>query len=128
MAIWQGRSHRKTTGGRVKFSRKKRKFEIGREQQHTVVGTAKYKFARTRGYNNKKIRALKIDMANVLDPKSNKIKRARIDSVVENPSNPQYIQRNIITKGATIKTDLGLAKVTSRQGQQGIVNATLIKK
>ncbi len=128
MALWQGRSHRKPTGGRIKFSRKKRKFEIGREQQHTTIGPVKHKFARTRGYNNKKIRALKADLANVLDPDKNKIKRAKIESVIENPSNPHFVQRNIITKGATIKTDLGLAKVTSRPGQHGIVNAILLKK
>jgi small subunit ribosomal protein S8e len=46
---------------------------------------------------------------------------------VENPANPHYVRRNIITKGAVIKTELGNAKVTSRPGQDGVVNAALIE-
>jgi small subunit ribosomal protein S8e len=34
----------------------------------------------------------------------------------------------IITKGAIIETELGLAKVVSRPGQHGVVNAVKIEK
>jgi small subunit ribosomal protein S8e len=34
---------------------------------------------------------------------------------------------NIITKGAVIETDAGKARVTSRPGQHGVVNAVLLK-
>jgi len=39
MALWQGKSRRKTTGGRYRPQKGKRKAEIGREQQITVVGS-----------------------------------------------------------------------------------------
>ncbi|MEM5832609.1 MAG: 30S ribosomal protein S8e, partial [Candidatus Aenigmatarchaeota archaeon] len=41
---------------------------------------------------------------------------------------PLYERRKIITKGAIIKTEIGLAKVTSRPSQHGVVNAILIQK
>jgi small subunit ribosomal protein S8e len=48
--------------------------------------------------------------------------------VKKNAANPNYVQRNIINKGAVIQTEMGLAKVTSRPGQDGIVNAVLVKE
>ena len=36
MAIWQGRSLRKPSGGRIRFPRKKRKYELGREPVYTL--------------------------------------------------------------------------------------------
>ena len=38
MALWQGKSNRKPTGGRLDASHGKRKFEIGREKQFTRLG------------------------------------------------------------------------------------------
>jgi len=127
MALWQGKSKRKFTGGRRIYARKKRSFEIGREQQITTIGSKKLKYAQSRG-GNQKIRALNVDKANVLNPKTKKTVVSDIVGVVENPADPHFVQRNIITKGATIKTKAGLAKVTSRPGQTGIINAILIKK
>jgi small subunit ribosomal protein S8e len=46
--------------------------------------------------------------------------------VVKNPTNIDYDRRGVITKSAVIETSLGLARVTSRPGQQGIINAVLI--
>ena len=37
MAIWQGRSLKKPSGGRIIFARKKRKRELGREPAFTRV-------------------------------------------------------------------------------------------
>ena len=34
MALWQGKSNRKPTGGRLVANKGKRKFEIGREAVH----------------------------------------------------------------------------------------------
>ena len=48
-------------------------------------------------------------------------------TVTENHANPNYVQRNIINKGAVIQTELGDAKITSRMGQDGVVNAVLIE-
>jgi small subunit ribosomal protein S8e len=126
MALWQGRSVRKRTGGRYRPFRKKRKFEIGAEQQFTVIGDTRLKKTRVRG-GNQKVRVLAEKYANVMDPKTHKVVRAEILSVIENPSNPNYVQRNIITKGAMIRTSAGDARVTSRPGQHGTINAVLVK-
>ncbi|HDD72097.1 MAG TPA: 30S ribosomal protein S8e, partial [Candidatus Bathyarchaeota archaeon] len=39
-----------------------------------------------------------------------------------------YNSRGVITRGAIIRTELGLAVVTSRPGQNGVVNATLLEE
>ena len=69
MAQWQGRSKRKISGGRIRLRRKKRPFEIGREKQFTIVGEYKNSPIRTMG-NNKKMRLMKTEAANVMDPKT----------------------------------------------------------
>jgi small subunit ribosomal protein S8e len=126
MAIWQGRPKRKPSGGRIRAARKKRKFEIGREKQFTHLGPEKVKMYRVKGANQK-ARLLLVDQANVVDPKTKAIKKVKILTVKSNPSNPNYVQRNIITKGATVMTELGEAVITSRCGQHGVANATLLK-
>ena len=125
MALWQGRSRRKVTGGRYRDHRGKRKTEIGREQQITVIGKETKKAVRTLG-GNMKHRVLTCEMANVYDPKAKKTLKVSINTVLENPANPNYVRRNIITKGAIIETNKGKAKVTSRPGQHGVINAILI--
>jgi len=126
MARWQGRSKRKPSGGRLRPIRKKRKFEIGREDQFTVVGAQNRKTVRTRGGNTKS-QLFGVAKANVKDMKTGKVSRVDVQSVIENPADPNYVQRNIITKGAIIKTSLGKARVTSRPGQHGVMNAVLIE-
>ena len=53
MALWQGRSKRKPTGGRYRPFRKKRRREIGREQQYAFIGAQRLKLYRTKGANRK---------------------------------------------------------------------------
>ncbi|MBU0686187.1 MAG: 30S ribosomal protein S8e [Thermoplasmatota archaeon] len=125
MAIWQGRPKRKPSGGRLRAARKKRRFEIGREKQFTHLGKRKVKMYRVKG-NNSKARLLMADVANVVDPKTRVIKKVKILTVKTNPSNPNYVQRNIMTKGATVMTEIGEAVITSRCGQDGVVNAILL--
>jgi len=125
MAQWQGRSIRKVSGGRIRLHRKKRKFEIGREKQFTTMGQNKTIIIRTMG-NNKKIRQIHADLANVTNPKTKKTTRVKILTVAENSANPFYVRRNIMNKGAIIDTELGKARITSRPGQHGIVNAILV--
>lgn len=124
---WQGRSRRKFTGKMYRYSRKKRKYELGREPSDTIVGVERKKIVRVRG-GNIKVKALKTNAANIFIPDEGVVKRAVIESVTSNPANVHYARRNIITKGALVKTDLGIAKVTSRPGQHGIVNGILIEK
>jgi small subunit ribosomal protein S8e len=125
MALWQGRSRRKITGGRYRKHQGKRKTEIGREQQITVIGPETKKRVRTRG-GNLKFRILTTKTVNVYDPKAKKTMKIGIKTVLENPANPNYVRRNMITKGAIIDTDKGKARVTSRPGQDGQINAVLI--
>jgi small subunit ribosomal protein S8e len=125
MAIWRGRSKRKHTGGRYRPQHNKRKFEIGRELQFATVGEKQVlKLYRTRGASSKG-RIMRAGMANVLDPKTKKVAQSKIITVKSNPANPNYVQRNIVTKGAVVQTELGMARVTSRPGQDGVVNAVL---
>lgn len=126
MALWQGRSNRKITGGRYRPNRKKLRREIGREKQYTSIGERRVKSVRTRG-NNRKAKLLSDLVANVLDPKANTTTRGKVITVMENASDPNYVRRNIITRGAIVQTDSGYAKITSRPGQVGILNAVLVE-
>ena len=123
---WQGRSRRKPTGGRLKHFKGKKKYEMGRESSDTHVGDERKKIVRTRG-GNRKVRVLRANQANVSDSKTGKTKKVPIETVLKNTANQYYVRRNIVTKGAIIKTELGDAKVTSRPGQDGVVNAVLVE-
>jgi small subunit ribosomal protein S8e len=127
MGIWQGRSRRKRTGGRLRPIRKKRKFEISRELQHATIGPGTVKHYRVRG-GNEKLRILTTTKVNVYDPATKAMKVATIVTVRENPANPNYVQRNIITRGAILETDLGLVQIRSRPGQDGVLNAVRVAK
>ena len=127
MALWQGNSRRSKTGRRIRYARGKKKFEIGRERHLSIIGPTKLKKVRTKG-SNRKMRAKTTNVAYVIDPKSNKTTKTEIISVVENTANIHYVRRNIMNKGAIIETKLGKAKITSRPGQTGTINAVLINK
>ncbi|APW98540.1 30S ribosomal protein S8e [Halobiforma lacisalsi AJ5] len=118
----QGRSTRKRTGGRLKNVRKRRKNELGRLPTETQVGEPRFRTVDVRG-NDTKTRALATNVASV--NKGEETVTAEIEDVVENEANPNYVRRNIITKGAVIETSEGTARVTSRPGQTGQVNAVL---
>ena len=75
-----------------------------------------------------KSRCSATNIASVTDPKSGKTEKTEITRVVRNGANVDYNRRGVITKGAEIETALGLAKVTSRPGSDGIINAVLITK
>jgi len=87
----------------------------------------KRKPIRTRGHNRKS-RVLTSDVAYVVDPKTNKTTKTEIVTVVENLANIHYVRRNIMNKGAIINTKLGKARITSRPGQSGVINAVLLTK
>ncbi len=122
---WQGASRRKESGGRIVRSRGKRKFELGREPADTHLAPVRSKEIRTFG-GNKKIRLFRCDIANVTNPADKTTRKCNIETVEGNPANQYHTRRNIITKGAIIKTNLGSAQVTNRPGQEGVVNAVLI--
>ena len=126
MVITQHRSKRKPTGGRYKkLYRSKRLYESGNMPALSSIGAKDLKIMKTR---SSKIKAKVVhgDKANVYNPSTKKCQMAVIKSVVENPANRNYARRSIMTKGTIIETEIGKAKVTSRPGQQGSVNAILI--
>ena len=125
MALSQARPRRKQTGARYKDYRKKRQYELGREPSFTKLGKKRIQIIRTMGAN-RKLRLLSADTANLFDPKSKTFKQVKIKTITDNPANRHFIRRNIMTKGAVVDTELGKARVTSRPGQDGVVNAVLI--
>lgn len=127
MALWQGGSKRKSTGGRIRHARGKRRSEIGGEKQFTNLGSKKIVVHRSRGGSSKS-RVLSANVCNVFDPKQNKVVQTKILTVKENPSNPNYVQRNIITKSAIVGTELGDVLITSRPGQDGALSGVLVAK
>jgi small subunit ribosomal protein S8e len=125
MAIWQGKSMKKPSGGRAKMNRGKKKFELGREAAETKIGDRKSRKIRTQGGNHK-VRLATDSKINVVNPESNKIEVTEILNVIENKANPNFVRRNIITKGAIVETSAGNVRVTSRPGQHGVINGVLI--
>lgn len=127
MVQWHWDLHkRKKTGGRRRIWRKKRKYERGGVPTETILGEPRIKVERVKG-GNIKIRLLRADYANLYIPNENKVVKTKILRVVSNPSNRDYSRRGVITKGAIIETEYGEAIVTSRPGQDGVINARLIK-
>jgi len=120
----QFRSKRKPSGGRYKAIRKKKLREGGREALYTLIGKRKVNTYKVKGGNVKRS-LLKAEEANVFNGKE--YKKVKIEEVVDNKANRHFVRRNIITKGAIIKTELGNAKVVNRPGQEGHINAILVK-
>jgi small subunit ribosomal protein S8e len=128
MSVWHGSLHKKKpSGGRKRAYRRKRKFEEGRFPAETILGVPKKKTIKGRGKTTK-TKALSDKHACVTDQKGGKTEKVEIMRVVKNPANIDYDRRGVITKGAVIETSLGLARVTSRPGQHGIISAVLISE
>jgi small subunit ribosomal protein S8e len=118
--------HKKTlSGGRKGAHRKKRKYEQGTFPVETAMGKKKRKVARGRG-GNLKIKILSEKQVCVTDPKTGKTEKTEVVRVVKNPANIDYDRRGVITKGAIVETPLGQARITSRPGQHGVLNAVLV--
>lgn len=113
--------------GRITKAHKKRKYAVGRESAETSIGEDKRKIISTKG-DGSKVRLTAARYANaIIDKKS---VRCEILTVVENSANKDFVRRNIITRGAILKaktpegSEINL-RVTSRPGQDGIINAVL---
>ncbi len=125
--ITQSKDLRKVSSGVKKAHRKKRLYDFGNRATLTKIGENKVRADRIKG-GDSKMRVLMTKSVNVYDPKEKKFKKASIKTVLENPANRHYARANIMTKGAIIETELGKARITSRPGQEGAINATLITK
>lgn len=117
---------RKLTGGRKIASRGRRNYEIDRYPNEAIIGPIDTVTRTVRG-GNTKIAFKTADFANVTDPTSNKTVRSKLLRVTKNFANKDYERRGVISKGALIETEAGPARVTSRPGQNGVVNATAVK-
>ena len=118
---------RKLTGGKKRVYRTKKKYEAGGYPAETVLGEPRRKSTRGLGANSK-VKALADKFASVTDPATGNTQKTEILRVVKNEANVDYNRRGVMTKGAEIETAIGLAKVTSRPGNDGVINAVLIGK
>ncbi len=127
MSYYQGNDLRLITGGLKRRHRGKRKYELGGPFTAPSVGDQTViSVDRTRG-GGAKLRVIKADHINLVDP-SGKVVKAKILGVERTPANLEYARRGIITRGAVVRTQLGLAKITSRPGRDGTVNGVLIEE
>jgi len=128
LSVWHGDlKKRKPSGGRKHPYKMKRRYEKGAFPTETTQGEPKKKIDRRRG-GNLKIRLLSVNQANVSNPSTGKTEKVEILRVVRNPANVDYNRRGVVTKGTIIETPMGVARVTSRPGQDGVVNAILTPK
>ena len=116
----------KITGGRRVPLRVRRKYETDRYPNEPINGAQVTITRRIRG-NNKKTALKSIDFVNLATGEA-KVKKAKIIKVLENATNNDYKRRGIITKGAILETEEGKCRVVSKPGQNGIVNAILLKE
>jgi len=127
LSVWHGDQHkRKDSGGRKIANRKKRRYEKGYFAAETALNKPKSRIVRKHG-GNEKVRLLAVNQANISDA-SGKTSKVEILRVIKNPANVDFDRRGVITKGTVIATSLGNARVTSRPGQDGVVNAILVAK
>ncbi|MGA2104583.1 30S ribosomal protein S8e [Methanoregula sp.] len=124
--LWQGESIRKVTGGRRRPAQGKRRFEIGLAPADTHIGEERTKIVRITG-GNTKVRSMRAQFANVTRLSNGETKKVKIENVEENGANPNYVRRNLLTKGAIVRTEMGRARIMSRPGQDGIINAVLLE-
>lgn len=112
------------TGGRRRKFRDKKLSHIGGGFAATKVADKASKIGvRGRG-GSKGIKLKKAVLVNVI-MKDGKMKQASIKRVLES-HNPDFVRRNIITKGAVLETEVGKVRVTNRVGQDGIVNGVAV--
>ena len=126
MAQWHGISRRKPSGGRKVKARGKRSTEISSEKQMTLIGEPKTKIYRRTG-GNTLVRVMAANQVSINNSKTGKTTLGTIDNVVENESDPNYVRRNVLVKGAIIETDQGRVKITSRPGKDGVINGVLLE-
>lgn len=116
------------SGGMKRNARDKRLVHYGGffSRPHVATGDKeKRKTLHTIG-GNSKVAAHTIVFANVVV--GGKSKKVKIKTVVESPDNRHYSRENILTKGAIIETEAGKARITSRPGQDGVINAILVEQ
>ena len=124
MAWHDNLTKRKKTGGKKRAYRTKRVHEQGRPPVETTLGETKRKKVEGRA-RIEKVKLVKAERVNVSDPATGRTERLKILDVVRNPAKADYNRRGVITKGTIIRTEKGLARIVSRPGQDGALNAVV---
>lgn len=112
-----------TGGSRGKYS-DKRLSQVGGVFAATKIAAKERRQNRRIRGGKTKVKLKAATYANIV--KEGKTVKAKMIKVLES-HNPEYIRQNIITKGAVVETEIGKARITNRIGQDGIVNAVLVK-
>ncbi len=102
---------------------------MGREAAETVAAKEKKKIIKVRG-GSKKVKLFSGKVVNVIF-KDKKPAKCEILTVEENPASKDFTRRSVITKGAILKVKTPDAKevkvrVTSRPGQDGVINGVVL--
>ena len=111
----------------MKQARGKRRTEISSEHQFAYLGEEDQRKNYRTTAGSQTVRLLAVQEINVNDPKEGKTVRSTINTVLENDADPNYVRRNIVTKGAIVDTDIGRVRVTSRPGMHGVVSGVLLE-
>jgi small subunit ribosomal protein S8e len=118
---------RKISGGKYHVFRKKKKYELSGIPRVVKLKEKKNKTIRGLG-GNKRTVLLSENYVNVFDPETKKSKKVKIKNVLETPSNRFLARQNILIKSAIIDTEIGKAIITNRPGQEGNIQAILVKE
>ncbi|AOL16195.1 30S ribosomal protein S8e [Sulfolobus sp. A20] len=127
MGFYQGPDNRKISGGLKGKNRDKRKYEIGSPPTFTTISSEDTRVKERILGGNFKVRLKYASFANLIDPANNTAKKVKILEVIETPANKELARRGIIIRGAKIRTEAGIAIVKSRPGQDGVINAVLVR-
>lgn len=126
MAEAHERSRRKSTGGRYRRNSKRKKRDLKGKFAATTLGETKTSERNSRGFTDKTM--LKSgDYISVSKPSGETVK-AEIEDVLENEANPDFVRRDILTKGTVVETSEGKVQITSRPGQDGTLNGKLLEE
>lgn len=117
------RSRQKPSGGRTRRLRKPKKYEQGGEFTATTLGETDIRRNDARGRSSK-LRVKRTERVNLAH--DGEVEPVAIEAVLENPADPDYVRQDILTRGALVRTEKGTARITSRPGQDGTVNAVLV--
>ncbi len=114
------------TGGKRKKFRDKKLAQMGGVFTSTQVSTKDERVARRARGGSSRLKLKKAQTVSVST--SQGVKKAHIIAVVES-HNPDFVRRNVITRGAILTTkEFGKVKVTNRVGQDGVINAVVVDK
>ena len=130
MEKWHGISRRKPSGGRLKRPnryRGKRRTEVSSEAQYAYIGEKDDRKMYRKNAGSLTARLLSANTVNVNLPKEGKTVKTTINSVIANDADPNFIRRNIVTKGSIVDTSMGKVKITSRPGMHGVISGILLE-